>query len=108
MERAFEDKDYPLVLHSSSNIFETMAKDIINISTIQDETLKGFFNRYRKDSKLNSEILDYILSIYESRGSEPLAGHGSTKEPEIKIDDAIVLKELTKAFVKIEYELKVK
>jgi len=105
MEKAYSNDDYTLVLHTSSNIFETMAKDIIGIATIQDQTLKSFFDRYRNDSSLKPEILDYILSVYESRGSEPLAGHGSTQQPTITKEEAITLKEMTKAFVKIEYEL---
>ncbi len=105
MNKAYDNNDYTLVLHTSSNIFETMAKDIIGISSIQNQTLKGFFDRYRNDSKLRTEILDYILSIYENRGSEPLAGHGSTQEPSITKEEAVTLKEMTKAFVKIEYEL---
>ena len=55
--------DYAGVLHCSASIFETMAKDIVGIPTVQNQTLKSFFDRYRKDSALPQEILDYIISI---------------------------------------------
>jgi hypothetical protein len=105
MDDALKRDDYAGVLHASAVIFETMAKDIVGISTVQNQTLKSFFERYRKDSLLPNEILDYILSVYDSRSIEPLAGHGSTQTPEITKETAIVLSEMTKAFVKIEYTL---
>jgi hypothetical protein len=105
MDSAFENDDYSNVLHASASIFEVMAKDIIGIDSIQDRTLKGFFDRYRNDSKLPAEILDYILETYESRSSTSLAGHGSLTIPEITKEQAIILNEMTKAFVRIEYRI---
>ncbi len=105
MDDALKRDDYAGVLHASAVIFETMAKDIVGISTVQNKTLKSFFDRYRKDSLVPGEILDFILNVYDSRSTEPLAGHGSTKEPEISKETAIVLSEMTKAFVRIEYTL---
>jgi hypothetical protein len=106
MDNAFSREDYAEVIHSSASIFETMAKDIVNISSIQDQTLKSFFDRYRKDSGLPKEILNYILEVYESRNTTPLAGHGSTEIPQIKKEHALILCEMTKAFVNIEYKLR--
>lgn len=106
MNDAFSRGDYAEVIHSSASIFETMAKDIVNISSVQNQTLKGFFDRYRKDSALPDGILNYILGVYESRNVTPLAGHGSTEIPQITKKEALVLCEMTKAFVKIEYGLR--
>lgn len=106
MDTAFERQDFSEVIHASASIFETMAKDIINISSIQSQPLKSFFDRYRIDSGLPSEILDYILGVYEARNVTPLAGHGSTETPQIKKDQALILCEMTKAFVNIEYGLR--
>jgi hypothetical protein len=106
MEKAFTDSDFPLVLLSSASIFETMAKDIIGLDKIQDETLGGFFKRFERDSSLPKEFLAYILETYNERSKEPLAGHGSTKLPTINKEQATSIKELTKAFVRIEYTLK--
>lgn len=106
MNDALKRKDYGGVLHSSASIFETLAKDVVGIPTVQNQTLKSFFERYRKDSNLPDEVLNYILSVYESRGSVPLAGHGHTAISEISRESAVTLSEITKAFVSIEYKLK--
>lgn len=105
MNDAFKRDDYADVLHASAVIFEIMAKDIVKTPTVQNQTLKWFFDKYRQSSLLPKEILDFILSIYDSRSSEPLAAHGSTRTPEITKETAIVLSEMTRAFVKIEYTL---
>lgn len=106
MDTALTREDYAEVLHASASIFETLAKDIVGIPNVQSQTLKSFFERYRKDSALPNGILDYILAIYESRSTTPLAGHGSTQAPDISPAAAIVLSEMTKAFVSIEYKLR--
>jgi hypothetical protein len=106
MDNALSQGDYAAVLHASASIFETMAKDIVGIPTVQNQTLKSFFQRYRKDSTLPKEIVDYVLAIYESRNVTPLAGHGSTQAPNISREAAISLSEMTKAFVRIEYKLR--
>jgi len=105
MEDALKRDDYAGVLHSSASIFETMAKDIVSIPSVQHQTLKGFFDRYKNTSNLPSEILDYVLAIYNSRNTTPLAGHGSILEPNLSKDVAITLCEMTKAIVIIEYKL---
>jgi hypothetical protein len=105
MDTALASNDPSGVLHASASVFETLAKDVINIEGVQDQTLASFFDRYRKDSKLPNEILDYILDTYRQRNKEPLAGHGSTKSPTITGEKAIVLAEMTKAFVRIERQL---
>lgn len=105
MVSALQREDYPEVLHSSASIFETMSKDIINIPSIQNQPLGSYFERYRKESHLPGEILDYIQNIYTQRNITPLAGHGSTQMPSISQEQAIILVEITKAFVSIEYRL---
>ena len=106
MDSALEAEDYAAVLHASASIFETLAKDIVGIPTVQDKTLKSFFDRYRKDSSLPDAFLDYILETYESRNVTPLAGHGSTTIPTITKEQSIILVEMTKAFVRSEYKLR--
>lgn len=105
MDNAYKTEDYASVLHSSASIFETMAKEIIGISSIQDKTLKSFFDRYRADSRLPKEVLDYILATYDKRNMTALAGHGSLTVPNISKEEAIILIEMTKAFVRIEYRI---
>jgi len=106
MDDAVKREDYAGVLHSSASIFETLAKEIVGISSVQDQTLGGFFERYKRDSSLPNEVLDYILSVYKLRNSVPLAGHGHTAIPDISRETAIILIEITKAFISIEYKLK--
>jgi hypothetical protein len=108
MDDALNRDDYASVLHASASIFETMAKDVVGIPTVQNQTLKSFFDRYRIDSNLPKEILDYILGIYDLRNTTPLAGHGSTQAPAINQESAISLSEMTRAFIRIEYRLRQK
>ena len=105
MEQSLYALDPSAVLHASASVFETLAQDIIGLESIKNQTLPSFFKRYRKDSSLPNEILDYILSIYNRRNSEPLAGHGSTNTPSITQSEAVILAELTIALVKIERRL---
>jgi hypothetical protein len=106
MDDTLRRNDYSGVLHASVSIFETMAKDVVGLPTVENKTLKSFFDRYRKDSSLPNEILDYILSIYDLRSITPLASHGSTKTPTINRESAIALSEMTRAFVRIEDQLR--
>src|SRR5919108_605717 len=94
MDDALRRNDHSGVLHASASIFETMAKDVIGLPTVENKTLKSFFDRYRKDSSLPNEILDDILGIYDFRNITPLAGHGSTKTPTINRESAIALSEM--------------
>jgi len=83
MNRAFEDKDYPGVLHASASIFETLTKLVFGNPNVENETLGAFFNGYRNRSALPAPLLDYILETYKRRNVEPLAGHGSTVPPTV-------------------------
>jgi hypothetical protein len=106
MDDALKRTDYSGVLHSSASIFETLAKEVVGVPSVQNQTLKSFFQKYRKNSLLPDAVLDFILATYDSRNVTPLAGHGSTATPSITSDAAITLAEMTKAFVKIEYRLR--
>lgn len=105
MDILLSNDDYSGVLHASASTFETLGKIVVNKDSIADETLGSFFNSYRNESKLPGPILDYILSVYRRRNKEPLAGHGSTKISNITKEEAIIIDEMTKAFVKIERKL---
>jgi hypothetical protein len=107
MDDAIARDDFAGVLHASASVFETMAKDIVGIPSVQGQTLKSFFDRYRKDSRLPKGILDYVLDVYDLRNTTPLAGHGSAQAPpSINRRDAISLAEITGAFVRIEYSMR--
>ena len=87
--------------------FETLAKDIIGIESIKDQTLGSFFEKYRKESKLPPAALDYIIEQYKKRGKEPLAGHGHVDPPTITREEAVVLAEFTRFVVRTERSLAV-
>lgn len=106
MDAAIEQKDAPAVLHASASIFETLAKDVIGDQDLENQTLGSFFEKYRKTSSLPPKILDFILDTYKARNTTPLAGHGGTKPPSIKMPEAIALCEMTKAFVRMERQLR--
>ena len=69
MELLLIKDDYSGVLHTSASIFETLAKIVINIPTIEDQTFKSFFERYKKDSQLPEELLKLALEIYDKRNA---------------------------------------
>ncbi len=105
MDRAFDDKDYPGVLHASASIFETLAKIVFANPNVENEPLGAFFNGYRNRSALPAPLLDYILEIYKRRNTEPLAGHGSTTPPTVSAKEATTLIEMTKMCVRLERRL---
>lgn len=107
MESALERGDYSAVLHSSACVFETLAKDVVSDAAVNDRTLAQFFERYRNRSALPENLLDFMLAVYRRRNREPLAGHGNVVPSTIQQDEAILLVEMTKAFVRIERQLQV-
>lgn len=102
METLLNDADYSGVLHSSASIFEVLAKDVISNPNIENKPLGSFFDSYKKYSRLSEPVLDMIKSIYSKRNTEPLAGHGQTAEPSITKEEAIVILEMTKSFIRME------
>lgn len=105
LDRELAARDYSAVLHCSAVIFETVAKDVVGIPTVANQTLGGFFDRYRADSSLPEPVLDYILAVYKRRNTEPLAGHGQVHEPTISESEARMLAVLTKAFISYETQM---
>lgn len=107
MDLLLENSDYPGVLHASASIFETHAKSIINQKSIENKSLGSFFDKYRKKLKLPESFIDEIKALYSLRNTEPLAGHGSTRMPTITKEDAVIIDEMTKSFIRIERKLRV-
>jgi hypothetical protein len=102
MDRAMQDSDWSLVLHTGASIFETLAKQVVPNPNIQHQSLGGWFALYRNHSKLAKPFLDVIEEIFKRRNIEPLAGHGSTQNPAITQDEAEQVRVLTSALVKLE------
>ena len=106
MEQCLESNDPSGVLHAASNILETMAKDVLGDEKLADQTLGGFIEKYKNGSSLPDEVKNVVGAIYSLRNTMPLSGHGSTKEPNIGMKDAIVIAAITKFVVEIEYRTK--
>lgn len=105
MDRAMQDHDWTLVLHTGASIFETLAKLVVHAPGVQDQSLGSFFAAYRNHSRLAVPLLDTIEAIYNQRNIEPLAGHGSVRNPAITREDAIQISHLTRTLVHLEREL---
>lgn len=105
MDRAMQDQDWSLVLHTGASIFETLAKLVVSVPSVQGQSLGSWFDLYRKHSKLAVPLLDTIQAIFRQRNIEPLAGHGSPQDPAITRDDAIYISHLTRTLVRLEREL---
>ncbi|WP_134051619.1 hypothetical protein [Rheinheimera aquimaris] len=106
MEQCLENSDPSGVLHAAANILETMAKDIINSSSIKNQSLGGFIEKFKNESNLPHEIKSVVEGIYKLRNTMPLSGHGSTGTPNMSMHDAIVIAATTKFIVEIEYRAK--
>jgi hypothetical protein len=105
MDRALQDQDWPLVLHTAASVFETVAKQVVSKPEVEKKSLGSWFNLYRKHSKLSAPLLNIIEGIFQRRNIEPLAGHGSSSDPSITQEEAIQVRELTIAFVRLERTL---
>lgn len=105
MDAALAAQDFAAVMHASASVFETLAKDVIQNPSVNDQTLASFFAGYRKKSLLPEPVLDYMLEVYKSRNTQPLAGHGSLSAPTVTPEEALSLAELTKAIVRMERAL---
>ncbi len=106
MEQCLESNDPSGVLHAASNILETMAKDVLGDEKLANQTLGSFIEKYKKGSSLPDAVKNVVGAIYSLRNTMPLSGHGSTKEPNIDMKDAIVIAAITKFVVEIEYRTK--
>lgn len=106
MEKCLENMDPSGALHAASNILETMAKDILGGGNLTNQTLGSFIEKYKKESSLPEEIKNVVGIIYNLRSKIPLSGHGSINEPNIEMQDAVVISAATKFIVEIEYRTK--
>lgn len=106
MEQCLEGEDPSGVLHAAANILETTAKDIVQTPSVQDKTLGSFIDKYTKASALPSAIKGIVKGIYDLRSTMPLAGHGSTREPNLSMQDAVVIAATVKFIVEIEYRMR--
>lgn len=103
MQKCWSGRDYSCVLHAAASILETMAKDIVPNPKIENQSLGGFFEAYRKHSALTPNELDHLLNLYNLRSTTPLAGHGATQLPQITQEEASNIMTLIGDCVRYEY-----
>lgn len=102
MDRALQDGDWSLVLHAGASVFESIAKDVVQNPAVQHRSLGSWFSAYRKASKLAAPLLDAAEAIFQRRNVEPLAGHGSIELAGVTEAEAIQIRELSIAIVRME------
>jgi hypothetical protein len=102
IDRAMQDKDWSLVVHTGASIFETVAKQVVSNPNVQSQSLGSWFSAYRKHSRLAAPLLDTAEEIFKRRNVEPLAGHGSINVPGVTEAEAIQIQVLSNAFVRLE------
>lgn len=114
MKRAYDDKDWTLVLQSGAVAIEVLSKQVIkNKHThplskspeIEACTFTQYVDSYKNHSHLAEPLISEMEKIFKKRNVEPMAGHGSTKNPTITQEDALYIKELIVALIRLESNL---
>ncbi|MNB93517.1 hypothetical protein D3C75_406510 [compost metagenome] len=106
METLLQHNDFSGVLHTSASIIETIAKDVLKSnSNIRNKSLGSFIDSYKKKSNLSAELFDVVKKIYERRNIEPLSGHGSIETSNISKEEALIVYEVTKMIINIEFNI---
>jgi hypothetical protein len=81
-----QDQDWSLVLQTSASIFEALAKMVVPLASVKNQSLGAFFDPH---AALSAPPLDVIHEVYKRRNIEPLAGHGPIENPAITRKEAI-------------------
>lgn len=103
-ENLLYNNDFAGVLHSCASIIETIAKDVLkNNTNINNKSLGSFMNMYKNKSNLSADIFESVKKIYEKRNKEPLSGHGSVTNSSISREEALIVFEVTKMIINIEF-----
>ncbi|TSD39689.1 hypothetical protein FFI94_033350 [Rhodococcus sp. KBS0724] len=105
-EHCLEREDYAGVLGATASAMEALAKETVGTDSVSNQSLGGFFEGYKRASKLPDPVADYILEIYNKRNTDANAGHGSLLETTVTRDEAVFLFNITKAFVACENTLR--
>lgn len=106
MDNCLDQNDPAGAIHAAANILETMAKDITQNPNVSNQSLGGFFEQFKKVSKLPENLINAIMDIYKLRNQLPTAGHGSLAKPDLTMVEAISIGAMTKAILEIEYRSK--
>ena len=108
MDSYLNDEDYAAVLLNSAMAIEFISKQIYGSSKIYNQSFGSYFEGYKNKTTLPEPIIDWMLQIYKRRNTEPLASHGSPLPPSITCEEASLIAEMTKAFIRYEFRMQSK
>ena len=108
MDSYLNDEDYAAVLLTSALAIEFISKQIYGSSKIYNQSFGSYFEGYKNKTTLPEPIIDWMLQIYKRRNTEPLASHGSPLPPSITCEEASLIAEMTKAFIRYEFRMQSK
>ena len=108
MDRYLNDEDYAGVLSNSAMVIELISKEIYGSSKIYNQSFGSYFEGYKNKTTLPEPVIDWMLQIYKRRNTEPLAAHGSPLPPSITCEEASLIAEMTKAFIRYESRMQCK
>lgn len=108
MDRYLNDEDYAGVLSNSAMAIELISKEIYGSSKVYNQSFGSYFEGYKNKTTLPEPVIDWMLQIYKRRNTEPLAAHGSPLPPSITCEEASLIAEMTKAFIRYESRMQCK
>lgn len=108
MDSYLNDEDYAAVPLNSAMAIEFISKQIYGSSKIYNQSFGSYFEGYKNKTTLPEPIIDWMLQIYKRRNTEPLASHGSPLPPSITCEEASLIAEMTKAFIRYEFRMQSK
>lgn len=108
MDSHLNDEDYAAVLFYSAMAIEYVSKEIYGSSKIYNQSFGSYFKGYKNKTTLPEPVIDWMLEIYKRRNTEPLAAHGSPLPPSITCEEATLIAEMTKAFIRYESRMQSK
>lgn len=108
MDSSLNAEDYAGVLFDSAQAIEYISKQIYGSSKIYNQPFGSYVEGYKNKTTLPEPIIDWMLQIYKRRNTEPLAAHGSPLPPSITCEEATLIAEMTKAFIRYECRMQSK
>lgn len=108
MDSFLNAEDYAGVLFNSAQAIEYISKQIYGSSKIYNQSFGSYVEGYKNKTTLPEPIIDWMLQIYKRRNTEPLAAHGSPLPPSITCEEATLIAEMTKAFIRYESRMQSK
>ena len=98
MDSHLNDEDFAAVLFYSAMAIEYISKEIYGSSKIYNQSFGSYFKGYKNKTTLPEPVIDWMLE----------AAHGSPLPPTITCEEATLIAEMTKAFIRYESRMQSK